>query len=285
MKKLKYYLKRARKEKWAVGQFNFSNLEILKAIISAAEKNKSPVILGTSEGESSFFGLWEAGAIIKNIKRKGLFLNLDHGKSFDYLKKAIEAGYDAVHFDGSKLSLKENINITKKIVKYAHQRDVLVEGEINYIKGGSQVLKKAPEIREQDLTDPEEATRFIKETGVDSLAVNIGTFHGIDFSGKIPNINITRLKAISKVTGGKFLVLHGGSGVSNRQIKSAVKNGITKININTELRVAYIGALKRELEKNPEEIKPYKIMPKVIRRIENVVNKKIKLFGSQNKYD
>jgi len=283
--RLKNFLRKAQRGKWAIGQFNFSNLETLKAIITIAKKKKSPVILGTSEGESRFFGLEEAGAIAKVFKKEGVpaFLNLDHGHSFSYIKKAIQAGYDAVHFDGSKLPLAKNIKEAKKIVAYAHRRRVLVEGEINFVKGSSRVLKKAPKIREQDLTDPQEAKKFVAETGVDSLAVNIGTFHGVDFSGKIPNINLERLDEIRKELGNVFLVLHGGSGVAPSQIKRAVRKGIVKININTELRVAYKEAMQKTLKNHPKEVKPYRILPPVVEAVSKIVKDKIELFGSQKR--
>lgn len=283
--KLNQYLQKAQKEKWALGQFNFSSLEIFKAIIKAAEEKNSPLILGTSEGESSFFGLREAGAMVEIAREKGLplFLNLDHGHSLDYLKEAVKAGYQAIHFDGSDLPLEKNIEIAKKVVAFARSKGVTVEGEINFVKGSSQVLKKSPNLKEQDLTDPEEARKFVEETGVDSLAVNIGTFHGVDFSGKSPNINLTRLQEIRESTDDVFLVLHGGSGVDQEQIKEAVRQGIVKININTELRMAYTSALNKSLKGHPDTVKPYHILPSVIEAVKEVVKNKIDLFGSQNK--
>ena len=282
---LKYYLKKAQKEKWAIGQFNFSNLEILRAAVLAAKEMRAPIILGTSEGESRFFGLKEAVAVVRILRNiwPPIFLNLDHGKLFDYIKKAINIGYDDVHFDGSKLPLNENIKIAKRVVKYARRKGVLIEGEVGYIKGASKILEKMPEIGEQDLTDPEEAQLFSQKTDIDSLAINIGTFHGVDASGKKPHINFQRLKELKERVGSKFLVLHGGSGVPGGDIKKAIKNGIVKININTELRIIYTTALKKVLKENPKEITPYKIMPEVIRAVQKKIEQKIKLFGSINK--
>ena len=146
MKSLKYFFKKAKKEKWAIGQFNFSTLEQLKAIVSAAEKLKSPVILGTSQGEVNFFGIEEA-ILLRDLYRKKfpyIYLNLDHGKDVNLIKKAINLGYDCVHFDGSGLDFQENLKITKKIVKYAHKKGCLVEGEIKSIHGGSEIHKELP---------------------------------------------------------------------------------------------------------------------------------------------
>jgi len=266
-KNLRNYLKKAEKEKWAIGQFNVSNLEILRAIILAAQKLKSPVLIGTSEGESKFLGLKQAVALVKSFKKKtklSLFLNLDHGKTFNYIKKAIEAGYDTVHFDDSGLSLKKNIALTKKVMSFAKKKGVLVEGEVGIIGG--------------ELTKPEDAEKFAQETKVDRLAVNVGTVHG-----KKALIDFKRLKEIKKRVGKTLLVLHGGSGVSKKDIKKAIKLGIVKININTALRIAYTNALKKALRKKPKEITPYKYLPHAIEAVQKVVEEKIKIFGSRNR--
>ncbi|MFA5355669.1 MAG: class II fructose-bisphosphate aldolase, partial [Candidatus Paceibacterota bacterium] len=253
------YLKRAKREGWAVGQFNVSNLETMKAVVAASEKEKSPVIVGTSEGESSFLGLKEAVALVKVFKEKGvsLFLHLDHGKTFDYIKKAVDAGYDSVHFDGSKLPLKENISITKKVMAYCKKRGVQVEGEVGSIGGSSTVLKEIPKL---SLTEAKEAERFVKETKVDSLAVSVGNFHGVSSSGN-PEIDFLRLKEISKAVKDTPLVLHGGSGIPGQSIKKAIGLGMSKVNVNTDLRVAYTETLRDVLKSG--EIVPYKYMPRV----------------------
>ena len=284
--KIKDYFQQAKKENWAVGQFNFSTLEQLKAIIQAAEKLNSPVILGTSEGESRFIGLKQAVALVgsyRENKRLALFLNLDHGSSFDYIKEAIDTGYNLVHFDGSNLNLKENIESSKRIVEYAHKKGVLVEGEINATAGASKVLEKIPEAIEENLTNPSQALEFIKETGVDSLAVNIGSFHGIEASSRSPVIDLNRLKEIDEKAPEKFFVVHGGSGIAVQDIKKIIKQGVVKINVNTELRIAYTNALKQALKNNPSETTPYKLMPEVVESVQKVIEQKMKLFGSDNK--
>jgi len=273
------YLKRAKREGWAVGQFNVSNLETMKAVVAASEKEKSPVIVGTSEGESSFLGLKEAVALVKVFKEKGvsLFLHLDHGKTFDYIKKAVDAGYDSVHFDGSKLPLKENISITKKVMAYCKKRGVQVEGEVGSIGGSSTVLKEIPKL---SLTEAKEAERFVKETKVDSLAVSVGNFHGVSSSGN-PEIDFLRLKEISKAVKDTPLVLHGGSGIPGQSIKKAIGLGMSKVNVNTDLRVAYTETLRDVLKSG--EIVPYKYMPRVIAKVQKIVEDKITLFQSKNK--
>jgi len=290
MKNIKYYLENAQKGvpsgSWAIGQFNFSDFTQMKGIVNKAIELKSPIILGTSEGESRFFGLQEAVAIRDVLRKKTglpIFLNLDHGKSFEYLKEAIDAGYDMVHFDGSKLSLDENIKITKQVVKYARRRGVLVEGEIGILgTESSTIYLEKFEIKEENLTKPEEALKYLKETKVDLLAVSIGNFHGIEVSGIDPNLRLDILKFIKEKTGDCPLVLHGGSGTTEDDIKEAIKNGITKININTELRVAFSGNLRRALS-NVEEVTPYKYLIEAQKSVEKVVGLKIVLFGSNNK--
>lgn len=275
------YLKKAKKEKWAIGQFNFSTLEQLRGILAAAERLRSPVILGTSSGESKYFGLKEILALVEISKikyRTPVFLNLDHGKDLTWIKKAIDYGYSAVHFDGSELPLEKNIKYAKKVVDYAHKKGVLVEGELGYIKGESRAHKKKAKIERKDLTSLEEVKRFVKETKVDSLAIAIGNIHGI--YAEMPKLDFERLRKINKKTTA-FLVLHGGSGISKTEIKKAIKSGIVKVNINTELRVAWKRALKAVLE--TQEIKPYKVLPQVQKAIQKKVEEKLNLFGSNQK--
>jgi len=262
---LKDYFKKAQREKFAIGQFNFSTIEQLRGILTAAQKMKTPVILGTSEGESKFLGLEEILALVEISKMKykvSAFLNLDHGKDLDYIKRAIDFGYPAVHFDGSDLLFEKNIKYAKKVVEYAHKKGVLVEGELDPIK-------------KEGLTFPKEAEKFIKETKVDSLAIAIGNVHGMHKNQKL---DFERLKRINSRIDA-FLVLHGGSGISNVQIRKAIKYGIVKININTELRIAWKRTLAKSLKS--QEIKPYKILPQVQKTIQEKVEKKLKLFNSR----
>ena len=286
MKNLKFYLEKAQRENFAIPQFNFSDLTQVKAIIAVAKKMQSPVILGTSEGESKFFGLKEAVAI-RNVLRKEtglpIFLNLDHGKTFEYVKQAMNAGYDMVHIDGSKLPLEENIALSKKVTKCAFWKFCLVEGEVGKIgTDSSKVYTEKLEIKESDLTNPEDAKKFVGATDVDLLAVGIGNFHGVQSSGLNPNLRIDVLKNIKNAVGDTGLVLHGGSGTPEEDIKEAIKNGVVKININTELRLAFAKGLKETLT-NTEEIVPYKFLVEAQKEVEKIVELKINLFGSANK--
>lgn len=287
MKNLKDYFKKAKEGKWAIAQFNFSDFTQMKGIVNKCAELKSPVILGTSEGESKFFGLEEAVALRDVLQKKTglpIFLNLDHGKSLEYAKQAIDAGYDMVHFDGSKLFLDENIRITKEVVKYAKWRGVLVEGEVGKIgTDASRIYTEKFEIKEEDLTKPEEAQKYLKETKVNLLAISMGNFHGIEGSGVDPNLRLDVLGAVKEKVGDALFVLHGGSGTPEDDIKEAIKLGIVKININTELRMAFSGNLRRVLNDNKEEIVPYKYLPEAQKAVERLVAVKVKLFDSADK--
>jgi len=267
MKDLKYYLEKAKREKWAIGQFNFSTLEQLKGIMKAAAKMKSPVILGTSEGELKFLGVKEAVALVEILKTEynvSAFLNLDHGKDLKLIKKAIDYSYSAVHFDGSSLNFERNIEYAKKVVFMAHKKGLLAEGELDDIERGS-------------FTDPGRAKEFVEKTKIDSLAVAIGSIHACYKNIKL---DFDRLRKISEKVD-CFLVLHGGSGVPNIQIKKAIKLGINKININTELRMAWRQGVEKGFKN--KEIKPYKVLPEAEKSVQKKVEEKIKLFSSFNK--
>jgi fructose-bisphosphate aldolase class II len=252
MKGLKYYLRKAEKDGWAVGHFNFSSLKILRAIVEAAKKQNSPLIVATSERKSRLIGLKRAATWVNKLKNKlnlPIFFNLDHAHSLYYIKKAIDVGYDYVHFDGSELPLNKNIKIAKEVKKYAGRKNVLVEGEIDVLGG--------------ELTDPGVVKEFIKKTKIDSLAVDIGSIHGIEKSGENPPLNLKRLREIKKAAGKTPLVLHGGSGTPSEDIRAAIKLGIDKVNISTELKIAHKKA--------------------GIKGVQRAVEEKIKLFGSANK--
>jgi len=287
---LKRFFQRAKKEGWAIGQFNFSTLEQLKGICLAARESSAPVILGTSEGESRFLGLKETVALLRAMKKKvgiQLFLHLDHGRDLVYIKKAIDAGYDSVHFDGSLLSFSENIKLAKKVVKIAHEKNVFVEGELGYIKGESVFnVSSKPKIGKQELVKPEQVKEFVEKTGIDSLAVALGSIHGIYYSSSkidFEKVDLKRLGVVRTNTDVP-LVLHGASGVAVGEIKKSIKKGIQKININTELRVAWRKVIEKSL-KESKTVKPYSILLPIIQATKIIVEKYIKLFGSNDKVE
>jgi len=275
------YLK-AQKEGYAVGAFNVSTLEAIKAIIKAAVRLKSPVVIETSEKEMNFLEPALVFDIVRELGEKistPIGLHLDHGKSLERAVEAIQAGYTSVHLDGSKLPYSENVNLTKEVVAYARSKQITVEGELGQIPGSSEQHSEAITIEENALTDPNKAKKFITETGIDILAVSIGNIHGV-YSSE-PNLDFPRLSKLKEL--GLPMSLHGGSGIPEEQVKRAISLGITKVNVNTELRMAYTNTLRAELDENPDEIVPYEYLPEEIEAIEDVVEQKIKLFGSEGK--
>ncbi|MDP4007036.1 MAG: class II fructose-bisphosphate aldolase [bacterium] len=283
---LKYYYTKARKEGWALPQFNFSCAEQLQGIIEAGVHLKAPLLLGTSEGDSRFLGKTQAVALVESYRkdtRLPIFLNFDHGKSFESVKEAIEAGYDAVHFDGSAFLFKENIAIARKVVALARKNRIsVVEGEFSEIPGKHSSFHKgeAPLLSKDSFTDPAQAREFVRKTGVDSLAVLIGTVHGI--YKKNPNLDLERLQEIKKHVM-SFLVLHGGSGTPPRDLLAAVKTGVVKVNISTELRAAFTNTLRETLKKEPDEIAPYNIFVPSVRAVQKAAERHIQFLGSANK--
>jgi fructose-bisphosphate aldolase, class II len=283
-KTLAFYLEKAKKEGWALPQFNFSTPEQLKGMVEAAQQQHAPLLLGTSEGEAAFLGVSQAVALVESYKKEtGLpvFLNFDHGKSIESVKKAIDAGYDAVHIDASGYVFEESIKVVKKVVQLARKKGVsVVEGEFQEVPGGHSVLHKAP-LNKGVMTDPAKAKEFVRKTGVNSVAVLVGSVHGIVQQGN-PGLDLERLQKIQKQVQ-CFLVLHGGSGTPQRDLLQAVKLGVVKVNVNTELRIAFAKALHSSLLKNPEEIVPYKLLAGVVEETRRVTEQKMKFFGSSNK--
>ena len=283
----KVIMKKAKKGQYAVGQFNVSTDEQLKAIVEVAKDLKSPVIIGTSEGERKFIGTNQVVALVESWQEQTklpIILNADHCKTFESAKQAVDAGYSAVHFDGSALDFEENIKITKQVVEYAKKKnpDTLVEGELGYLRGGSEIHEKI-EIKPEDLTKPEQAKEFVEKTGIDSLAVVIGNMHGVESDMENPPLYLDRLEEIQKVVPNMCLVLHGGSGTPDKDIKKAIKLGVVKININTELRIAYSDELEETIKEHPDEVKPYKILAPAVEAMKKVIREKIDLFGSKGK--
>lgn len=275
--------KKAKEGGYAIGAFNTSNLEITKAIIEIAEELKSPVIIETSEREIDFLSPEIAAAEVRELAQNvkvPIVLHLDHGHSFEKAKSAICAGYTSVHLDGSSLEYEDNVAVTKKVVQFAHGSSISVEGEIGHITGSSESHNQEIKISPDTLTDPEEAAKFVGETEVDILAVAIGNIHGV--YKNLPQLDFDRLKEIKgKVH--SFFSLHGGSGIPKNQIKKAISLGIVKINVNTEIRMAFHDGILHEFQKNPNEVVPYKYFPAGTQAVKKVVEQKIRLFGSYSK--
>lgn len=286
MKLLKDYIKEAEQNKTAIGHFNISDCVALKGIFKAAQELNLPIIIGVSEGEREFMGVKRVALNVKNLREEfnwPIFLNADHTHSFEKIKEAVDAGFDAVLFDGGKLSLEENIKQTKQVVEYVKNinPEILVEGELGYIGGSSTILKevsKDADISPESLTKPEDAERFVKETGVDLLAPAVGNIHGMFKNAPNPHIDIQRVAALRQAAGAP-LVLHGGSGIRDEEFTQAIDAGISIIHINTEIRVAWRKGMEKGLSEKPDEVVPYKIMPTAIEEIKRVVANRLKLFS------
>lgn len=277
------WFEKAKKEKFALGAFNVGNLEFFKAIIQAAANKKSPIIVESSPGETAYLGADNIVDLARNFSQKfgiPILVNLDHAGSLEECLAGIEAGYDMIHFDGSKLPYEQNLETSKKVVKLAHSKGVLVEGEIDYIAGSSEVHHDLG-FSEIPMTDSQKAAQFIKDSGIDILAVFIGNLHGIFLQGG-ENLDLLRLQQIAAVTN-CYLSLHGGSGIPNDQIKEAIKDGIVKINISTQMRQVFKENLEEVLKENPNEYALYKIEEPVVHKVQKVVEQKIEIFGSANK--
>lgn len=288
MKTLREYIKEADEQGIAIGHFNISNLEALHGIAQAAAELKLPIIIGTSEGEEDFIGTYEAVALIKSLREnynhQPIFLNADHHYSFERVKIAIDAGFDAVIIDAVKLPLDENIALTKKCVDYAREvskatgRDILVEAELGFIGQSSKILDAIPDgVSEATMTTPEDAKAFVDATGIDMLAPSVGNVHGMVKGGN-PRLHPERVKAIRAATGIP-LVLHGGSGSLNEDFVACIKEGIDIVHINTEIRVAYRDAIKKSLTDNPDEVAPYKFLKPGVEAVKEVVKNRLKIFS------
>ena len=279
---LREALEGARVKGHAVCHFNISDSTQLNGICAAAAELRVPVIIGVSEGEREFVGLKKTVAMaFAATEEYGIpvFVNADHTHSIEGCKAAIEAGCDAVIFDGAKLSLDENIATTKQVVALARaeDRDILVEAELGYIGTSSKVLDERPEGAGVELTKPDDAARFVHETGIDLLAPSVGNLHGMLKSGN-PRLNIERISAIALATE-KPLVLHGGSGIADDDFRAAIRAGMRIVHINTEIRVAYRKGIEAGLAKDPSETTPGKYLDHGRDAVMRVVRERLALFS------
>lgn len=271
-------LQDAHKNNYAVGAFNVNNMEIVQSIIEAAEETNSPVILQASQGGLKYAGVEYIAELVKLAARNAkvpVALHLDHGTDFDQVMLCIRHGFSSVMIDGSKYELEENIAITNKVIEVAHAVGVSVEAELGKIGGTEDDI--VVDERDATFTDPNEAKKFVDETGVDYLAIAVGTAHGV-YKGE-PKLDFDRIKIIKDILNIP-LVLHGSSGVPKEAIQKAVSLGINKINIDTDLRVAFSSAIKDFLKENPDSIDPRKILGPAKEAMKEVIKEKMELFGS-----
>ncbi|MFH1745394.1 MAG: class II fructose-bisphosphate aldolase [bacterium] len=279
---IKDLVKQAEEEKYALGSFNIHNIESALAVSNAAMKLKSPAIIQVSESTIKYMGLKPVthlvSTVAKNIATKvPIVLHLDHGRSLDSIFECIKAGFSSVHIDASQLPLDENISLTKQVVEMAHSKNVWVQGEIGSIKGGHG--KIGDKIFDIPIAKPEDVIKFVKETKVDTIAAAIGTAHGV-YSNE--DIIFPLLKEIKAKTRLPF-VLHGGSGVDDKKIKKAIKEGVNIINIGSDIKIAFCQAVIKNCSENKDETDPRVLLEPAIGAIEKVVEKKMRLFGSNGR--
>lgn len=293
----------ARKNGYAIGAFNVQNLESVSAVAEAAAEEKSPVIMQITPSVIKYAGLAYISNLVKTAAQLAsvpVAMHLDHGEDFETVVKCIDAGFTSVMIDGSFLKFEENIALTKRVISVAHPKGVSVEAELGKLAG---VEERSVEEKEAILTDPEAAVEFVEKTGVDTLAVAIGTSHGAYKFKSEAKLDLERLKVISaKVS--VPLVLHGASsvpqwiiekadkygaalggakGIPEEQIKKAISLGIAKINIDTDLRLAFTATVREVLASAPKEFDPRKILGPAKIAMKEVAKGKMRLFGSSGK--
>lgn len=277
-------LNTAKENKYAVGQFNINNLEYVQAVLQAAEEEKSPLIIGVSEGAAKYCGGFKVVvAMVKSLMEEygttvPVAIHLDHGSSFEKCAEAIHAGFTSVMIDGSHLPLEENIALTKKVVELAHIHGVSVEAELGRIGGQEDDL--IVEDAEQAYAIPSECDQLVKETKVDCFAPALGSVHG-PYKGE-PNLGFDRMEEIMHLT--KLpLVLHGGTGIPTKDIQRAISLGTAKINVNTENQIAQTKVVREVLNEKPDLYDPRKYLGPSRDAIKETVIGKMRIFGSSQK--
>jgi fructose-1,6-bisphosphate aldolase, class II len=302
----KEMFEKSMEEGFAIGAFNINNMEIIQGIVDAAQKQNSPVILQASSGAIKYarikylMKMVEAAVEETNIP---IAIHLDHGPDFETCKMCIDNGFTSVMIDGSKYSFEENVALTKKVVDYAHERGVVVEAELGQLAG----IEDDVNVSEEDAkyTDPDQAKEFVERTGCDSLAIAIGTSHGAyKFKGEA-RLRMDILKQVKEKIPNTPIVLHGAStvipelvetcnsyggdipgakGVPDEILHEASLSGVSKINVDTDLRLAFTGEIRKSLAENPSAFDPRKYLTPAREKITEVVEHKIKdVFGSSNK--
>lgn len=282
-------MKRARAEKFGVGAFNLDNQDILKAVVRAAVAKNSPVLVEVSHGEVEALGLENIRDLVDNYKAElgvEMYINLDHSPSVFAAKQGIEAGFEFIHIDISQANHDapeaEIIEGTREVVAYAKLTGALVESEPHYFGGGSNKFKTAMNYEEirKTFSTPESARLFVEATGVDTFAAAVGNLHG---QYPVPKkLDLELLQHIRDALDCN-ISLHGGSGTPGHYFRDAVKIGVSKININSDMRVAFRQTLERVLKENPDEFAVIKLMDEVIAAVQAIVESKIDMFGSAGK--
>lgn len=278
----KEMLIKAQNEGYAVPAFNIHNLETIQVVLEAAKEMRSPVILAGTPGTFRYAGRDYIQAIVEVAAKKHtipIALHLDHHECFNEIKESIDLGTKSVMIDGSHCSFEENVVLVREVVEYALLRGTTVEAELGSLRGEEDDLI----VYEKDAkyTDPQQARDFVEKTGIDSLAISIGTAHGLYKTE--PKLDFDRLEKIGKLVDIP-LVLHGASGLSEEDVRKCIKRGICKVNIATELKIPFSNALKKYFNNNPNANDPRHYMEPAKRAMKEVVIDKIKMCMSENRY-
>jgi fructose-bisphosphate aldolase, class II len=304
LKPLHELYQKANKENYALGAFNINTVDMIPTILETAEEMRSPVIVASTTESINYIGIDYIMSLISTLSKKisiPFALHLDHGSSFEEAKFAIENGFTSVMIDRSHLSLEENIKFTKEVVDYAHPKNITVEAELGRIAGVEGNISL--DAKKAILTDPDEAEEFIKKTGCDSLAIAVGTSHGAyKFKGesKLEYDRITEIKnrlGIPLVLHGASSVipemlekcnkfggdLQGAKGVSNEALTEAIKRGVNKVNIDTDIRLTWIATVREIFETNKAEFDPKNIFGPATKEIKRIIKNKMEILGSAGK--
>jgi len=270
----------ARRRGYAVGAFNANNLEYVQGIVLAAEREKAPVIIQASPGAIKYVGLAYIAAIgrVAADAPVPVVLHLDHGKDVDTARRCIDYGFPSVMFDGSELPLEENIRLTSEVARLAHAAGAACEGELGRVPTADRSWSRRE--LEDLMTDPDQASVFVERTGVDALAVSVGSIHKM--KRQSAELDIDRIRRIRRAVDVP-LVLHGSSGVSDDSLVEAVEAGLSKVNIATALNVAFTGAMRRASIERPEESDPRKLLGPAREAVAEVVAQKMRLLGASGR--
>lgn len=276
-----YLLQRARKQNWAVPAFNIHNAETIQAVLEACHERRSPVILAGTPGTFKHISCQEMLSLCRSYSTRfhmPTILHLDHHEAYDDIVTKVNSGVRSAMIDGSHLPFEQNVALVRRVTDYCHQYDCSVEAELGQL-GGIEDDKNV-DAAHSFLTDPQQAVTFVERTGINSLAVAIGTAHGL--YTQPPEIDFARLEKIGQLVNIP-LVLHGGSGVPDEDVKQSIRLGIAKVNVGTELKIAFAGAVKAYFAEHPDASDPRFYMRKGMDAMKEVVHQKISLCGSEGR--
>ncbi|MDR0551640.1 MAG: class II fructose-bisphosphate aldolase [Spirochaetaceae bacterium] len=279
---LRDLLPRAKKERYAVGAFNFNGYEDAAGILAGAEEARSPVIMMASQGACQYIGVYEAAGLVQGMAKRAkvpVCLHLDHATDYDLIKEAVKAGFSSVMVDASAKPYEDNIRESAAIVRFARDYNCSVEAELGKVGGKEEHI--VVEDRSATFTDPAEVPRYVEETGIDALAIAFGSVHG--FYKSEPKLDFERLAAILKLTDCP-LVLHGGTGIPIADIQRCITMGLAKVNVGTELKAAFANTIRKMCaEVSPDEFDPRKFLKPVKAVCAAIVKEKLTAFGSAGK--